>query len=356
MPWSSSLSATVSPLYPWQQAAWGQLLQRQQRGRLPHGLILYGAEGEGISTFIQWLAQGLLCTTPTAPLTPCGRCSDCHLFTTASHPGLILPDQRESESSTTLGVEAIRQIISRTQLGQSHGNQVILLAQAAEMTTAAANALLKSLEEPPANTFYLLQSRDLYPLPLTIRSRCQLIDLTTTTAEPEQLLHWLAERLPQVARLELEQLLILAQGQPLAAEQLHHEQRLPLWQSFIREVAASWSGRAQVGALVPQWLQQGVPLVEWLYLLAYLLTRHHYGLISTGQRALISGSITALTPIPLVALQRLVVLLQKRQRQWQMQQMHGLQLQALLLDWLAQQQGNYHDRSKITRGNALPHD
>lgn len=137
-------------------------------GRLSTAYLLAGPEGSEKETQGKRLAQALLCETQRA----CDTCPPCRRFLTGNHPDfLLLVPQKGS-----LKIEEIRQTAARLAFKPVEGKRLIIFIQDADrMTLGAANALLKSLEEPPPYALFLLASAVPDVLPATIRSRCQRI-------------------------------------------------------------------------------------------------------------------------------------------------------------------------------------
>lgn len=155
-------------LPPWLEATQLQLGTLALAGQLHHALLLTGAAGVGKHLLAAELAQLLLCSQPTA-VGGCGQCKSCLLVKAGHHPDLL-----HLQSETSLGVDAVRELSHFMQGSpQQGGARVVLLPQAHKMTEAAANALLKTLEEPGANSFLLLQTAYEQQLLPTILSRCQ---------------------------------------------------------------------------------------------------------------------------------------------------------------------------------------
>lgn len=193
----------------WLAPVRAQLAAMQKGGRLPHALLLQGAEGAGQSELAQWLAARLLCDRSTAA--PCGQCDDCNLIHAGTHPDLqfigVDPD------ASTIRVEQIRGLSETLSLHSYRGgNKVAIIDPADAMNINAFNALLKTLEEPRDDTFLLLTTGRGDRLPPTIRSRCARLrlPLPATTAA----LTWLRTREP---RAGWERLLALANGAPFRA-------------------------------------------------------------------------------------------------------------------------------------------
>src|SRR5690606_26412999 len=106
-------------------------------------------------TLIKTLSAWLLCLTPTGK--PCGQCKSCKLMQAESHPDFYLLQPNPELKTPTIGVDAIRGLTNSLQETANQGhNKVAVIEQADRMTVAASNALLKTLEEPQANTYIIL--------------------------------------------------------------------------------------------------------------------------------------------------------------------------------------------------------
>ena len=200
-----------------------------------HALLLHGAGALGQLDLGLALARVLLCESPQVGRA-CGRCTACHLFDQRSHPDFLLlipdalrerlgwapPDESEAKTkakpSRDVKVDAVRAAIDWAHQTSSRGHAKVLLLHPAEaMNDVAANALLKTLEEPPGALRLLLTASDPETLLPTLRSRCQRVPIALPS--PEQALAWLeAEGVPQPAAL-----LSAAGGLPHAALALHQE-------------------------------------------------------------------------------------------------------------------------------------
>ncbi len=173
-------------MFPWQAQQWQQIMQRTS---LPHALLLRGRAGIGKHDFAVDLSQSLLCSKPQQTRA-CGACPSCVWFAEGGHPDfrLISPeDADESEDApkkkttkkSQISVAQIRQLIDYLSLSshQVNARRVILISPAETLNLASANALLKMLEEPPANTLFLLVTSQPQRLLPTILSRCQAVDM-----------------------------------------------------------------------------------------------------------------------------------------------------------------------------------
>ncbi len=157
-----------SVVLPWLAPVQLHLGELAQSNQLHHALLFTGPNGVGKHLVAQHLAKQLLCLQPF-PDAACGYCKSCLLVNAGHHPDLM---QLQSDSS--IGVDAVRELSQFMQgTPQQGGARVVLLPQAHKMTEAAANALLKTLEEPGADSFLLLQTAYEQQLLPTILSRCQ---------------------------------------------------------------------------------------------------------------------------------------------------------------------------------------
>ncbi|MHA7847192.1 DNA polymerase III subunit delta' [Serratia sp. D1N4] len=213
--------------YPWLNGPYRQLVGQYAAGRGHHALLVHAAPGNGDEALLYALSRWLICQQRNGEKS-CGECHSCRLMLAGNHPDYHVLTPEKGKSS--LGIEPIRQVIeilySHAQQG---GAKVVWLPQAELLTEAAANALLKTLEEPPTNTFFLLACREPSRLLATLRSRCFYWHL----ASPDETLslQWLNRQAPgnQSDRLTA---LRLHDGAPIAAEQLlqpqHWQQRTAL--------------------------------------------------------------------------------------------------------------------------------
>lgn len=191
---------------PWHQAAWELFAKWQHSNKIPHAILLTGVAGLGLQTFAQQLAQLLLCQSPLEQVA-CGQCAACQMFQTGVHPDYFPLITSAEEKS--LKVDMIRQLSTQlVSTAQQGGRKVALLYRAEQMNAAAANALLKTLEEPVKDTIIILVSYQTDALLATIRSRCQSISFNLPSQPVAQ--QWLAE---QAANLP-DYALAVAEGSP----------------------------------------------------------------------------------------------------------------------------------------------
>jgi DNA polymerase-3 subunit delta' len=185
----------VSAMYPWQEAPWNQL--QQLRARLPHAILFHGPAGIGKAGFIEAFAQSLLCENVRPDGHACGACASCGWFSQGNHPDYrrVRPEALDDEApaadgddagdgdkkskstktaSKDIKIEQIRNLADFMNIStHRQGLRVVVLYPAEALNMPASNALLKTLEEPPPGTVFLLASNGLDRLLPTILSRCR---------------------------------------------------------------------------------------------------------------------------------------------------------------------------------------
>lgn len=207
-------SAPTAESLPWLAPAMEQLKRTKEAGRLPHGLLIQAAEGLGAEALGRWAASLAMCTS--ASDAPCGTCKSCVLLAAGNHPDLRWIVREEDAKQ--LGVDQIRELCSAMALKSYVGGyKTAVIAEADSMNTNAANALLKTLEEPPSSTLLVLCSMRPSRLPSTIISRCQRLKVARPARAAA--LQWLKQA-KGAGSVNWEELLDHAAGAPLRAQAL----------------------------------------------------------------------------------------------------------------------------------------
>lgn len=157
-------------------------------GRLGHALLIHADPGCGGELLATWVAQLLLCRRPEAP---CTECADCRHCASRQHPDLFVA--QPTGDSKQIRVDDVRAFCADLAL-TSHGGgyRVGVVSPADALNLAAANALLKTLEEPPPRTVIALVSAAPSRLPATVRSRCMRIRVAAPGFDATR--EWLAAR------------------------------------------------------------------------------------------------------------------------------------------------------------------
>lgn len=206
-----------APLLPWQIETAREALGHRERW--PHALLIHGPRGVGKHALALNFAQGLLCESPLPDGLACGACPGCRYASAGQHPDLLRlellefdPEEGELKVVNEIAIERVRALIEFVQL-TSHRQRakVAVIAPAERMKAPAANALLKTLEEPPAGTCLILVSEQPGRLPPTILSRCRRLPAPRPTLDAARA--WLAAQGVPDPALALAQ----AGGAPLLA-------------------------------------------------------------------------------------------------------------------------------------------
>jgi DNA polymerase III subunit gamma/tau len=184
------------------------LRQATAAGRAGHAYLFCGPRGTGKTTTARLVAKAVNCTDPDLGERPCNQCHICQTIGDGRFLDLI-----EIDAASNTGVDDIRDLREKINFSPSEGRyKVYIIDEVHMLSTAAFNALLKTLEEPPPHAIFILATTEEHKVPVTIKSRCQQFNFRLlTTPEIMQRLKWLVER--ENLRVEPEALeLIATQG------------------------------------------------------------------------------------------------------------------------------------------------
>lgn len=253
---------------------------------MPHALLLAGPPGVGKRAFAEALAARMLCERAQGEQTACGECASCRLIASDNHPDWLvvrpeaLEESEESDDgadegdgkakSTQIRIGQVRTVVDRLGVGAHQGGyRVVMLYPAEAMNVDAANSLLKSLEEPPSSTLFLLVSDHPRKLLPTIRSRTRVLGFHQPPTD--EALAWLAgQGVPNA-----DDALALCAGSPLHARDLAGSRDAQIQGQFVDDVARqALVSPLEVAARWESWLKgrkKGEPgltdmptLVTWL--------------------------------------------------------------------------------------------
>jgi len=207
----------------WLKPHWDLLTHCHQQNKLSHAYILQGGEGVGVFDFVEKMAQYLHCETPVDNK-PCLKCHHCLQIVHGNFADLKIIEILEKKKE--IGVEQIRRLSQFfQQTGHSQGYRIVLIKRAEQMTINAANALLKTLEEPGNNSLLFLTSEQPQKLMATVRSRCHMINLTQI--DPNEFIIWAKSNgLSDFNDNEWANLMSTANGEPLELLKLLKSDRL----------------------------------------------------------------------------------------------------------------------------------
>lgn len=323
----------MAEAYPWQDELWQQLAGRKQHA---HAYLLHGPAGIGKRALAERLMAHLLCQRPTAK-DACGECKSCLLLKAGSHPDNYILESEEADKA--IKVDQVRDLVSFVvQTAQMGGRKVVLIEPVESMNVNAANALLKSLEEPSGDTVLLLVSHQTSRLLPTIKSRCQ--QQACPLPSEAMSLAWLATALPDCTQDERIELLTLAAGSPLAAVKLQtqgvREQRLLVVEGVkqLLKQQKSPTQLAEEWKSIPQLL-----LFDWFcdwssLILRYQLTQDEQGLGLMDMRKVIQYLAQKSGQGKVLAIQDWI--LAQRQKVMSKANLNpALLLEALLVQWVS---------------------
>lgn len=145
--------------------------------RVHHAYLLTGIRGVGKTTTARIIAKNLNCTgedgNGSETTAPCEKCANCLSITSGSHPDVI-----EFDAASNTGIDDVKIIIDGCKYAPIQGRKKIFIVDEVHMlSTKAFNALLKTLEEPPANMIFIFATTEIRKVPITIVSRCQKFNL-----------------------------------------------------------------------------------------------------------------------------------------------------------------------------------
>ncbi|MBX2837450.1 MAG: hypothetical protein KTR35_11385 [Gammaproteobacteria bacterium] len=237
----------LSDCPPWLSEYWLGLQRRRETGSLPHALLIAGRSGVGKHAFAHFAAASLLCRSGLADGRACGGCEACAQWAADSCAEFLLV--KPEGASQTIKVDTVRSMTDWLQLtANANSYRIALVENADRMNRAAANSLLKTLEEPSASAILILVSDNPGLLPATVRSRCQQVVLHAPlkkTKAYDAAITWLQD---QVSDPEL--MLSQARGAPMRAIELNSAD----WQATEAQLAKAWQDlflhRGSVGRIV----------------------------------------------------------------------------------------------------------
>jgi DNA polymerase III subunit delta' len=317
--------------YPWQLPEWQRLTQQITANTLPHALMFLGTKGIGKRHLAEALVQLLLCLTPIEGV-PCGKCRGCQLNKAHNHPDLMRLEPEEG--SKIIKVDQVRLLIDDLgKTAQQGGYKLVIIDPAEAMNGNSANALLKSLEEPAANTLLILVSHAAGSVLPTIRSRCQLRLLPLPSRE--QVIQWLKPFLVG-SPVPIEKLLDVAGGAPLTALRYLDGDALERRDKWLLSLLSLSSGKISAIEVAAQWHKDDVvAIVEWFLVWLHALMCWQVGADSLLFNQLPQDVRDRFGRIPKSLLHRYLekILLAKRQLLGVSNPNKQLLLEEMLLDW-----------------------
>ena len=264
----------MTPLTPWQARAYAQVASTLESGRLGHAQLFHGPAMLGKRGVVERLAQRVLCEQP-ASIDPCNACRSCRLFSQRhqrdpvetrpdgrlahphghpTHPdatfvGHVFND-RSKKMRSEITIEQIRDLSGQLALTPQYGRaQVAIVDPADAINTSAANALLKTLEEPVAGRYLWLVTAHPSRLPATIRSRCQRVEFRLPPADEARA--WLLAQ--GHAAADADEALRAAEGHPGLADDWLRQGGLDLRRRVAADLQAIARGSATPQEVAAAW-------------------------------------------------------------------------------------------------------
>lgn len=246
----------MNTIYPWQLQNWQNVLAQFRQNRMPHAFMFLGPSGIGKIDFARALAQRILCDEVQASEYACGQCRSCKLYVAENHPDFyaVFPE----EKAKVIKIQQLRELIEKLgSKSQRGGYQVALIYPAEAMNRSAANALLKTLEEPAGQVLIILICHQSGLIPATIFSRCQKIFFAAYMDDAT--LTWLQQRID--TSIDARLLLRLAGNAPLQAVHLSESNYLKLRDQVLYYLLDIQQQQVHPISLVETWIKQDVAMV-----------------------------------------------------------------------------------------------
>lgn len=241
---------SAAELLPWHVAAAAQIQAAWGAKRLSHAVLLQGADGLGQRSLAAWIARAVLCERAGDVLESCGECASCKLVDAGTHPDLhwIIPEEDKQQIS----VDQVRDMCERlSRTSYRRGYKIAIVDPAHQMTPSAANSLLKTLEEPAAQSLIILMSSRPSALLPTVRSRCQKITVKRPSGAEAQA--WVQAR--SGAAIDA-QLIEFAGGAPIRALQYAGDRFQALDEEMSKGVSALLARQADVTQVASEWADE----------------------------------------------------------------------------------------------------
>lgn len=209
---------------PWFKESFEAMIARFDQGGFPQSLLITGEQDIGKRYFAEDLARSILCLSRSDDKA-CGHCQSCLWLDKNNHPD-FLPISA-LEKSNFIRIDQIRQLTQFVQMTSETGQKVVIIHNADEMNGNAANALLKTLEEPTQRCYLILVSDYPKKLPVTITSRCQNEYLTIHN-NGLLVQAWLEKNNLSISATGIENILRLSYGRPLLSQKFIDSELLGL--------------------------------------------------------------------------------------------------------------------------------
>lgn len=286
---SISLLNKLSIPFPWHQTRWKSLYYLAKENQLPHALLFSGPSGLGKTQFVKAFSQILLCLRPQwnneiSNYQHCDQCQSCAWFKASSHPNYYAIKPSGSGAHPRILIEQIRSLINALQqtAQQTPSNlqtpitTIAVIHPADTLHPGAANALLKTLEEPLPGILFILVSDHLQDVLNTIQSRCQRIMLPLPSND--EIYQWVQSQIKNSA-IEIEDATVkttlhLSHYLPiLTLENLEKKDKLELYTTIFQSLIQLKHKTVNPNEIAQQWLKYSPEMVleSLIYMITYLI-------------------------------------------------------------------------------------
>ncbi|XBC37991.1 MAG: DNA polymerase III subunit delta' C-terminal domain-containing protein [Buchnera aphidicola (Floraphis choui)] len=203
-------------LHPWLITHYYNIISHLKNKKNNRSIILKTHKGIGTTSLVKNIAFWLLCLNKKENTSFCGHCQSCQLMHLKTHPDWY--DMKLFSRKNIVGIDSIRLLCSQIfQTAKKNGNKVIYFSNISQLTECGINALLKTLEKPPKDTYFLFINYFSLPLLLTFRSRCILYKILPPSEEIS--IHWLKQNNFKIKEKTLKTVLRINKGLPILAKE-----------------------------------------------------------------------------------------------------------------------------------------
>ena len=237
-------------IYPWLSTNIVEWQKSVQANKVPHALLIHGSKGLGKIQLANIMAQTALCEN-LMDQGACEVCTSCRLIQVNNHLDLI---NIRAENSI-IKVDQIRKLSQDVNLSTTRNqHKVVIIENAEDLNISSANALLKTLEEPPASTIIILTSSDSSRLLPTIKSRCFMINVINPNNDES--LKWLKESNSKALNENIELSLTLTNNAPLLADEILKNEQIEIIKMMIEDLYLLKINKANILQVAKKWQDQ----------------------------------------------------------------------------------------------------
>ncbi|EKT56395.1 DNA polymerase III subunit delta' [Providencia sneebia] len=246
--------------FPWLNETYRQLVMSYQQNRGHHALLLHSLPGNGAEALCYGISRWLICQNKQG-IKSCGECHSCQLMLAGTHPDYHILEPEKGK--TAISVDAVRKLTEKLNShAQQDGAKVTYIPLTEMLTDAAANALLKTLEEPTKETYFLLGCEKRENLLATLRSRCFYMYLSPP--KQDVALYWLRQQQANINDNDAITALKLCQGAPIAAMSLLEPEFWQQRNGFCQNLASALEHHDMLSLLSVMNNVRVTTVIDWL--------------------------------------------------------------------------------------------